>query len=460
MKLFLLIIVALLTSCASVSKPEQKTIHDFDKAKLDSFFSIIDENDKGMGSVSIFQNGKEVYSNQFGYRDIENRLQIDSETKFWICSISKTFMAVVIMQMVDEGKLSLETKLSEYFPQVKNADKITIKQMLNHSSGIKDFISDPNLASWGLSPINKEDFVRIISEYDPDFEPGEDTLYSNSPFTLLAFIVEQIDEMSYDQILLKRIIEPLNLKNTYTVKGIDPNKNEALSYIKAAEWIKVQSLHPSVVIGCGDVVSTPKDANIFFYNLFNGNLVSKESLKKMMETHSVNISNSKIDIGLGLVRSLFTTKREYGHIGGLDGFRTVSVHFLDDNTTISYFSNAEVTLRKYILVGVHNIYFGLDFDLPIFEESKSIDTNILEQYTGVYENEEYNIKLTVFIENGRLMAKGSGPGQAAFPLEAINETSFIFELANIKIEFIPERDVMNYTQGPVQLIFTKISGIE
>ena len=103
----------------------------FNNNKMDAFLDVIETNDKGMGSISIFKNGKEVYQNSYGLSDILNSKKNNANTKFRIGSVSKTFTATIIMQMVDEKKLALNTKLSSFFPSIPNAKLITIENLLH-----------------------------------------------------------------------------------------------------------------------------------------------------------------------------------------------------------------------------------------------------------------------------------------------------------------------------------------
>ena len=105
---------------------------NFDAQKLDSLFSLIEGNNKGMGSVSVFRDGKEIYQRGYGFANVEKGVKPDSETVYRIGSITKTFTAAIILKLVEQGKLSLDTRLSTFYPQIKNTDSITIDQLLHH----------------------------------------------------------------------------------------------------------------------------------------------------------------------------------------------------------------------------------------------------------------------------------------------------------------------------------------
>ena len=174
-----IILLFTIVLCANLSA------QDFDQQKLDSLFQLIESNQKAMGSISIFENGKETYHNAFGFASKEENLRANDRTKYRIGSISKTFTATIIMNLVEEGKLSLTTKLSGFYPEIKNAQIITVEQLLKHRSGIFNFTSAEDFTSWMEQPISKEGLVKKIVANGSVFEPNEKFEYSNSNYVLL-----------------------------------------------------------------------------------------------------------------------------------------------------------------------------------------------------------------------------------------------------------------------------------
>src|SRR5690625_177003 len=113
--------------------------------KIDSFLTYIEQQNRDIGSVSIFQNGKEIYNRHFGQFD---STAFNKNTKYYICSISKLFTATVILKLIEQGKLALNDKLSNFFPKIPNAKKITIKNLLEHSSGLGDYVAKEENLYW------------------------------------------------------------------------------------------------------------------------------------------------------------------------------------------------------------------------------------------------------------------------------------------------------------------------
>jgi D-alanyl-D-alanine carboxypeptidase len=254
---------------------------EFDEAKMDSLFSLIESNQKGMGSVSIFKDGVEVYQNSIGFGDVENGILAHSTTTYRIGSISKSFTASLIMQLIEEKKLTLETKLADYFPGVDHSKEITIEQLLRHQSGIFNFTSAPEYQEWMEKPKTRDELFQIIVAGGTAFEPGKRTEYSNSNYVLLSMIIEEIEKLSFSEVLSNRIVEPLQLTRTYYGGKIHTKRNEARSYTRGESWVPATETDMSIPLGAGAIVSTPTDLNRFFTALFNGKVVSETSLEDM-----------------------------------------------------------------------------------------------------------------------------------------------------------------------------------
>lgn len=410
---------------------------DFDQAKMDSLFSTIEINQKGMGSISIFEEDKEIYQNSFGLACIEDNKPINNNTKFRIGSVSKMFTAAIIMKLVEQDKLSLDDKLDNFYPEIVNSKKITIEHLLKHRSGIYNFTNAEDYVSWMEQSITKDELVQKIVSYGNVFEPDEKTAYSNSNYVLLSFIIEDLTGKTFSAILKDYITEPCNLDHTKYGSKINLNQNEAYSYTKLKDWEIATETDMSVPMGAGAIVSTPADLNKFLYCLFNHQIVSVESLEIMK-----NIQNG---LGMGMFQVPFYEKRAFGHTGGIDGFQSNAFYFPNEKVSVAYLSNGVVMPMNDILIGVLSIYFGRDYELPEFNEPLELLSEELDKYLGVYSGPDFPIKLTISKKDNMLI--GQGTGQSSFPLEAYDEHKFKFDQASLKIEFIPNENKLILKQG-------------
>ena len=229
-----------------------------DKAKLDQFFDRLAEKNKAMGSLTIAKDGNVLYTRTIGYSQISGteKKPLTAANRFRIGSITKMFTAAIVFQLVEEKKLKLTDTLDKFFPQIANARKITIAQILAHRSGIHDSLIDKNLRPVSRTePITKEQLLALIAKGKPDFEPDAKRLYSNSGYAILGLIIEKVTGKPYEESLRKRITSKIGLKDTYLATGnIDVSKNEALTYMNlGAEWKPVEETHPSNLFSAGGI---------------------------------------------------------------------------------------------------------------------------------------------------------------------------------------------------------------
>ena len=193
---------------------------EFNTALMDSFLLHLYQNDKSMGSLAVMKGDQLVYAGAVGMSDIENQITATKDTRYKIGSISKTFTATMIMQLIDAKKLTLETPLSQYYPDVKNAEKITIRHLLSHRTGIPEYLKEVNALQLATL-ISKENLVERIEGYDSDFEPDAKYVYSNSNYFLLGAMAETISGLSYEA-LLQSLIGDLEMPTTQSGQQTKP----------------------------------------------------------------------------------------------------------------------------------------------------------------------------------------------------------------------------------------------
>lgn len=418
---------------------------EFNKEKMDSLFDAIAQNDKGMGSISLYKDGKEMYARAIGFADVENGVEAGIHTKYRIGSISKTFTATIVMKLVEQEKLSLSTPLSIFFPEFKNADKITIEMLLRHRSGIFNFTNAEDYTSWMEKPISKKDLVDKMVKYGVDFEPDSRSDYSNSNYVLLTFIAEIVEGKLFNEMLQDIICKPCKLENTYYGGKINVKNNEAKSYLSLNGWQPATETDMTVPAGAGAIVSTASDLNRFLDCLFNHKILSASTVKQMMEI--------KDQYGLGMFTAPFYERKAYGHTGGIDGFQSRAFYFLDDKVSISYVSNGVFLPLNDVLIGALSIYFGREYTIPDFVPAALLSPEEMQAFTGVYSTTSFPLKLTIFLEGSKLL--GQGTGQPAFPLEATGPKMFKYEPAGLTIEFDPENSMLILKQSGMRFEMKK-----
>ena len=418
-----------------------------DKAKLDQFFDRLAEKHKAMGSLTIAKNGNVLYTRAIGYAQIDanTKKPLTGASRFRIASITKTFTAVMILQLVEEGKLKLTDTLDKFFPQVPNAQKITILQMLSHRSGIPNVRRDQ--ATWKPgAPVTRDEMLALIVKGTPEFEPDTKNSYSNSGYYLLSLILEKVTGKSYDQVLEQRINSRIGLADTYLATGrIDVNKGEALTYENTgSDWkLWKQGFETDPSIGF-QLISTPGDMAKFIQSLFDLKLISQESLDQM--------KTMRDDEGLGMVTFTFAGKTFYGNTGGGDNYGSWLAYQPEEKLVVAYTTNAKVHPVKDILSGVIDIYYGKPFEIPAFE-TIVVNPEVLDKYIGVYSSPDAPRKWTVTRDAGTLFVQPGSEGAAA--LEATAPDKFQLFGGKVTFEFDAAKNQMILKRGGRSIVFTK-----
>ncbi|MBP7564230.1 MAG: serine hydrolase [Candidatus Cloacimonetes bacterium] len=427
-------------------KPGKFALKEAQQKQINQLLTLINDHQKTMGSLAVAKKGKVLYTQSIGYKNrTENNQQVaDENTKFRIGSISKMFTSVMIYQLIEEGKLSLDTKLKEFYPMIPHAEKITIQMMLTHQSGIYSVTDAPDYLDWCQQYRGHDFLIEKMLTQQAVFLPGEKMEYSNSNYILLGYIIEKLDKCDYAQSLKNRIVQKINLRNTFYGGKINTDYNEALSYRFVKNWEPAIETDMSIPGGAGAIISTPSDLVQFIDALFNKKLISKKSLRQMMVFRD--------GMGSGMIQFDTGNQMFYGHTGGIDGFSSILVYNPKDRVSLSFVSNGAVYPASNITFTVTDIVYGKKVEMPKFREEIQLkDLNI---YAGTFQNDEIKMDIAVTVNDNVLYAQASGQGK--FPLSAFDKHKFQFEPAGIVVEFSDDSQQFILFQGKQQLVFKRL----
>ncbi len=303
-----------------------------------------------IGSVLISQDDHIIYNKSFGFANMENHQKNTENSIFSIASCTKSLTAVGIMKLVEEDKLSLETPINIYFPSFipEFLKSITIRHLLNHSSGLQANIGRIDDQGNGLMPgenqITLEELFKEFKDSKLKFEPGTGYEYNNFGYSLLAYIIETVTEQSYADYMELAVFKPANMKNTAvdTYKHID---QRAFPYIGLGryEFKKLNyPIHSSWIIGAGNINSTTGDLYNFMEAIENGTLLKPASVEKIYSlTQATGINNS--EYGLGWRIDTKGGEKWVNHTGLLPGTTSIIGLLPERNIKIIILSNATST---------------------------------------------------------------------------------------------------------------------
>ncbi|MFN7327508.1 MAG: serine hydrolase domain-containing protein [Chitinophagales bacterium] len=413
-------------------------------SKLDAYLDALESNDKFMGSIAVSKAGVPFFSRSIGYEEIATQRKADSNSIYRIGSISKTFTTVLVMKAVEGRKLDLDQTIHSFFPGITNSDKITLRFLLQHRSGIPNFTEDAAYLTWHTEAKSEQEMVAMIEKLGSDFIPGTTAAYSNSNFVLLTYILEKTYQQSYAELLRDQIIKPLGLTNTFYSGVLDPSKKECKSYRKEGSWKLEAVTDPSVPLGAGSIVASASDVVAFSAALFGGKLVSKQSLEWMQTVQD--------GYGMGLFPMPFYDQRGWGHTGGIDGFSSVFAYFPEGDVSFAITSNGHDMNMNDLSIAVLSSVYNKPFEVPTFSRL-TLRPEELDPYLGIYSSSQIPLKIAITQKEGILIAQATG--QSSFPLEATAKDVFQFEQAGIVMVFNPSENKLLLKQGGAQFSFSK-----
>lgn len=419
----------------------------FAQHQLDAYFEHLSANRKFMGSVAISFNDSIIYTKSVGFVNTDTQVEINKDTKIRIGSITKTYTAVLVLKAVEEGFIKLDDKLSSFYPQVKNAEKITIEQLLKHRSGVFNFTEIPDENQWEQAFHTEEDFIGYFVNEKSNFEPGTDYEYSNTNYALLGFILQKIYGKSFAQILDEKICRPLYLKNTYFSTETDETKNEALSYSIQDKYIRNAKVNFSNHPSSGGMVSTAIELNVFLSALFSEKLISKKSLEQMLPPNNG-------EYGLGIEKLYFKSPEGYTHGGRIENYFSEYWYFPKEKLGIVTLSNAINIYTEDIQTTLLQFAYGNAPELPNFKKTNDLSEKEFEAIAGTYIEKEKGYTLTISSDGQNAMFQNAASGQMYFPIA--HKGNNIFEYEDIRLEFFPATKELSLQQGVIKEHYTKL----
>jgi D-alanyl-D-alanine carboxypeptidase len=415
-----------------------------DTGKLDRLLDRLAEKNKGMGSVTIAKDGNVAYTHSFGYSYVNGseKKPATAATKYRIASITKMYTAVMIFQLIEERKIKPNDTIDRFFPQIPNAKRITIAQILNHRSGLPDLQPD---GSWGRQLRTEEEVVARIAQGQPHFEPDAKHEYSNAGYILLGHIVEKVGGKPYREALEQRITSKIGLKDTYYLASgtTDPGRNESVSYGYLDGWKEAAEVDFSVTGPAGSIVATPTDMTKFIQALFDLKLDSADNLKQMMTMRE--------DEGMGMELFSFAGKTCYGHTGGSGSAGAWLAYCPEERLAFAYATNMKIYPVKDIVSGLFDIYSNRPFEIPTFE-AFAVSPEVLDQYVGTYSTPDAPLKWTI-TRRGNIVYF-QPPGNSAVPLEATAENKFTIA-PGVFFEFDAAKGTLTIKRPQGERVFTK-----
>jgi CubicO group peptidase (beta-lactamase class C family) len=312
-----------------------------DFSKIDELFKAYADENPG-AALAIIKNGKVAFTKTYGLADLEEKTKVTDRTNFRLASVSKQFTAAAILQLIEKGKLSLQTKLSDCFPELPAyANTINMKQLLNHTSGILDY--DDVIDESGLKDqLSDADVLKSCLSFTKTyFAPGSAYRYSNTAYVLLGLVIEKYSGETYPNYLAKHIFKPLKMKNTLAyIKGINEISHRAFGYTFIEnKWARKDQSSTSATLGDGGIYSNLTDLFKWDQALYEDKVLPQSVWQSAFKHQQLN-NGSEINYGFGWhLKTNAAKQKVVYHTGSTTSFRNVFYRIPSQKLSIIILTN-------------------------------------------------------------------------------------------------------------------------
>jgi CubicO group peptidase (beta-lactamase class C family) len=337
--------------------------------RIDALVRAYAEQSRFNGAVLVAHRGRVIYRKAFGWANAEWQIHNTPTTRFRVGSITKQFTATLILMLAEEGKLRLDGTIRAYLPEYPAAqgDRVTVHQLLTHASGIPSYTGLPGfMSNVSRNPARPAEFVHLFDTLPFEFPPGSQFRYNNSGYYLLGAIIERLEGESYDQVLRRRILEPLGLRETGYDWSADIIPQRASAYQMTLGGLRHAAyLDMSLPYAAGSMYSTVDDLWRWNQALTARRLLSAESYR-LMETPHVRAGQGWYGYGWFSERVDRGPERDsaaaFWHSGGINGFAAMHYRIPGDDIAIIWLDNSSQGSQLH--EQIRQILYGLPYDTP------------------------------------------------------------------------------------------------
>lgn len=352
-------------------------------AQVDKVFAQWDKPTSPGCALAVIKDGSIIYKRGYGIADLDHDIAISSTSVFHVASISKQFTAMAIHLLEQQGKLSIDDEVRKYIPELPDfGEKITIRHLLHHTSGLRDQWNLLIMAGWRLSEdvIKDDDVLELISRQKAlNFKPGDQHLYSNTGYTLMAIIVKRVSGQSLREFTDAKIFKPLGMNNTFFRDDhLVIVKNQAYGYSPAANNTFKLSVPNFDTVGASSLLTTVEDLAKWDQNFYDFRVGGKEIIEEMQRPTALN-DGEKLPYAHGLVAVDYKGLKLVEHSGSDAGYRAHLMRFPDQKFSVACICNAANTIPGQLSRQVADIYLKDQFKAEAPKTDSAIAAVTLNQ---------------------------------------------------------------------------------
>jgi CubicO group peptidase (beta-lactamase class C family) len=406
--------------------------------KVDQLLAPWDRIDSPGAALAVARDGEIVYKSGYGSAQLEYGIPITPSTVFHVASMSKQFTAFAIALLAEQGKLSLDDDVLEHIPEIPDfGRKITLRQLIHHTSGLRDQWNLLALGGWRLDDVITTEHILTAMRYQQElnFDPGEEHLYCNSGYSLLAEVVARVTGTSFREWTTENIFRPLGMNHTHfhdDHEMIVPDR--AYSYSVDGPGFR-KSVLSYANVGATSLFTTVEDLIKWTNNLDTGTLGGEAVLQQVHERGILN-NGEEISYAFGLVHGEHRGLRTVGHGGADAGFRTMLMRYPDQRFVVAVLSNLGGFSPDSIAREVAAVYLAEEMAEAGPEEDSAetveVDAAVLDDYTGRFQLEA-GLLVTITRDEAQLVAEARGRPKVKLIPES--ETTFVIREADVRVTF-------------------------
>lgn len=309
--------------------------------KIDSIFSKWDNIYSPGCAIGIIKDGSLIYSKGYGAANLDYGIPLSANSKFYIASTSKQFTAACIALLSIEGKLSLNDEIQKHIPELPQyKNKITIKNLIHHTSGVRDYFELFNLSGKKyMDYFSNNDVIKLLTKQNNlNFSPGDEYLYSNSGYVILAEIIKRVSKRTLREYADEKLFQPLGMKNTFFNDDYrNVTENRVISYTKESNYFKRFVQHFDG-IGDGNLITTINDMYLWDQNFYHSKIGGQQFIDSIL-TQGILNNGDTVKYAFGLIHGKYKGLKTVSHGGAFLGFRTQFVRFPEQKFSVIIFSN-------------------------------------------------------------------------------------------------------------------------
>ena len=423
----------------------QSIIDERFRERIDSIFSGYARPNAPGCAVGVFRSGKTLHEQGYGLADVANVIPITPSTTFHIASTSKPFTALAVLLLVQQGKISLDDDVRRYLPEVPDfGHTITVRMLLNHTSGLREFQNLFNLAGWRNSDVQTIDDVLSMLKRQRGLNhiPGAEFAYNSSGYTLLALIVERVSGMSFRRFIVDRIFMPLGM----THSDVQERVSQVIPHRATGYWghdpAQLRTAAPvNSFAGPNNVVTSVEDLARWDANFYRLRVGTKEILDQMTTASKLN-DGSEFGYGLGWTIGSHHGLKMISHAGSDYGYKAEFLRFPSEELTVTVLCNAFDIAPTPLALQVADLYLPKNEPAAVVSpELSSVPNNSgdeAREFVGLYWNDAAIRPFRFFYEQGKLLLDGGGEGR--FALRPLGNNSYRLMEAPRRYVFTFARD--------------------